>query len=1335
MNLENFATSESGVIIGAPGIGKTYSLKELTNILNNKKVPCLLLPIDKLGVDTEAALTAELRIKDNFIEYLDKQNRTSSVGILIIDAFDAARSEVAQKFYIGLIRRVMNKLKGRWNVVVSVRTYDAKKSEELQDLFPQTANLLPPNEFQMEGVHCRHFYIPKLSETEVQEAAISIPELDGLYTKGSDDFKELLRIPFNLWLLEKLLSQNININELSSISSEVQLLGLFWKQRVTDQIHSEDIIAILSKVAGRMVDRRSLSVRKDEVYEIGISTVWTSLFSTEILNELTTTAQRITFSHNILFDYAVSVLFIEDEPENAIHFITEDLSRPLFLRPSLNYHFTRLWYDAPGIFWKSFLHFLPSTIVHLRLFARLIPASVVVQEARAITQLKPVLDLLSEKDPIANEVVLRIFQALRSLDIINDELWVQFFNNITDWLHPNYAWDLAILTSSTLDRAQVASNKDTIKICGQISRKLLDWIWQNTQKDKKSWYDNLGSRLTVPLVSKTYWTDPSASHALLENVLRLPQEENFPIDYLFRLTNEIDKIWPHDPDFVVSIYLTVFTHFETSEDKTNLGTPILPMTSTRRQDYHLCQYSLIEHLPKFIRSAPLHAIKAIIDSLNFFIISTQVAGYLKDGVKIEELIEEFDFMGRKAKYLQDSSYIWDASEYQDEPIKMADELFKYISEIASFETQLQVLDSILDVFCDRVWVAFFWRRLLSTASKLPSIFLSRIFELCIAQPIQTGADTIHELGMFLEASARLFSPKQIKQIENTVVDLPKGEIDIKQKESLEHIRDRLLARLPLESLQTETAKKIREEMISSDKIPDNKPLAIFTSWSEPFTTEKWLKEKGADLEKPENQELQKFFDPLDKFTSEWLNKVPDGSSINSILPILKNTYASLKRNVAADKPVLDETWTKLASCAERISKGCSDPESEAFKFCRDVLLLCSEHYKPEPDPENDAKFDHPHWSPAPRNEAAQGLPWLAIRKPDKEIISAINRLVRDPKPSVRWLVIAEIWRLYTKTPDIFWDLAEYVSENESNRTIQDALCRSLSYIISKEEIKSVDILKNLIEKRLSLSEDNDLLATLVSLLMWLVIVQENPWAIDNVNKFLEDPIRFSKPLKRAVFDALSYIKFKDFDSPEMSTAVDQSIKWLLRSIDSARSGIISIRSIQDNQPNEDSLSKLRDIYGVIDEIVMQIYFNIRDRSVNGVISNTLDQKHKEFYFKIKPLLEKVLSFALDQNSGIMFASTAHHFMELLNRVLRHDPQSVLHFAVGVAKSSEPYGYNLDSMAVREVTKLLESILSDFRDKVRDGESLQDLLDLLDIFAKTGWPEALRLVWRLDEVFR
>ena len=101
----------------------------------------------------------------------------------------------------------------------------------------------------------------------------------------------------------------------------------------------------------------------------------------------------------------------------------------------------------------------------------------------------------------------------------------------------------------------------------------------------------------------------------------------------------------------------------------------------------------------------------------------------------------------------------------------------------------------------------------------------------------------------------------------------------------------------------------------------------------------------------------------------------------------------------------------------------------------------------------------------------------------------------------------------------------------------------------------------------------------------------------------------------------------------------------------------------------------------------------------------------------------------------MVASTAQRFMELLNGVLKYDPKDVLHMATEVVESSKATGYNLDPLAIREVVKMVETILADYRDEVRNGASLQDLLNVLDVFAETGWPDALRLVWRLDEIFR
>lgn len=775
--LSGFAFDGNGVVIGPPGVGKTFVLKSLASQLIGMKFPCLYLPIDKLGVDTESGLKAELTIKGDFVDFLRSQRTANctSRGLLVIDAFDAARSETAQRFFLALIRGVIDKLHESWNVIVSVRTYDAMKSEELLDLFSAASETLPPDEFQMTNVHCRHFAIPKLTDDEIKAAGTTV-DLYGIYERGSEDFQDILRIPFNLWLLEKLLLREPDIPELSSVTSEVQLLGLFWKQRVIDGPLGEDKRVLLSKVARKMVAERLLSVRTDEIYS-GERESWHSLSSSEILISTSTTGQRVAFGHNILFDYAVSVLLIEDEPEKLVDFVSEEPSRPLFLRPSLDFYFTRLWHIEPDLFWKVFWHVLGmESEVHMRLVARLIPTKVIASEARKFAEIEPLFDSLAGMGSVAGEAIFRVLQALRVLEIKRDELWVQFLDRASEHLARRFAWDLSTAISSILSRAEGTGDKVVLQLCGRVGRRILEWIWQQREgKDKKdAWADSLGASWVVPIVVKTFGTDPQASRSVLEKILELVNEEGFPIQFLHRLTSDLERIWPYDARFAALVYITVFGHYETSEEKVSMGSPIVPMSTTRRQDYEMCQYNLAEHFPGFLRAAPVPATRAVVDCLNRYIMARHVFGHLKEGVELDDLPEKFQFRGKIACYIPDGSCVWDnGSGYVEEPIKMADELFEFIGELASVqENSVDILDSLLDVLRDRAWVAFFWRRLLRIASQVPGVFAQRLFELCIARPIQIGMDTLYEIGLFLEVAACHFADTQLLQIEQSIVTLP-----------------------------------------------------------------------------------------------------------------------------------------------------------------------------------------------------------------------------------------------------------------------------------------------------------------------------------------------------------------------------------------------------------------------------------------------------------------------------------------------------------------------------------------------------------------------------------
>ena len=1332
-DLQDFATRGNGVIIGSPGVGKTYLLKELYRSLEALEIPELILPIDQLGDGTDKTLREELSYEGDLIERLKSVPVSGKKAILLFDAFDAARDEQARKRFLNLIRRAILELRESWNIIVAVRTYDAKKSQELLDLFgnPDDADLI---QYKSTDILCRHFTIPSFDEDEILQVFDQIGCPKSIYNEGSQDFKDILANPFNLWLLEKILKSSDEVPDFSQIHSEVQLLSLFWQRR----IENENSEHVLRQIADKMVQERSLSVRIDDIYDdVNFDkpvrrTAWDRLQSDEILAKISPTGQRIAFSHNILFDYAISVLLIDDEPQHLENFVSEDPSRPLFLRPSLTYFFTRLWYNKPEIFWKAFWHIFPSDqSVHLRLVARLIPTSIIANEAREVTQLTSLLEKLQNGEKIASEAIIRLLQSLRMLQIERDTLWTDFFDQISAHLHSDFAWDLATLTSDILERAEKTENTIAMDACGRIGRRLLKWVWQEREKSENDWYNRLGGYWAVPLVAKTYCTNIEESRVLLEKALQLTNEDNFPISFLSWLTEHVNRIWKSDSEFVMSIYSTVFSHQFTSEGETERGGFVLPITTYRSQDFDMCKYRLIKHFPDFLQAAPLPATQAAVRSLNFFI-------FQEHTVRTED-IEMFNFRGKPTHFVQDHSYIWDAQRSSDESIELADALFEFIEELAKPEDPR--LDSLLDVFRDEVVVAFFWKRLLKIASQLPRIFAPRFFELCIAKPIQIRFETSYELGLFLKAAASEFTREQLLQIEESILAIPEGTED--NRESLEMCRDRLLAQIPANLLHTDEAKRIQQEMERKNSIPENRPPVSFRTWSEPVTEEKWLQSQGVDTTTPENQGLQRFSETLNKFSSDWQNSEPTTEAAKLILPHLQEVHAALKNHTEADKEVTTLLWRNLTGCVAILGRIANNLESDFFSFCRQVLLEGAEHEQPKPNPEYDDQFDGPGYSPFPRHEASRGLLRLAFHQPDTAILDAIEALADDPVTSVRMVTAIELFRVYDKAPEKFWHLMEDRATNERNLTVQEYLYLTLTQVAGKakeNEDKTTRVMAKLLEHTPLPPGELASFDPFSFLLMNLAIRCENSWALKTIeDTFFKDPIRFSNLLTRAVSQVMKdYVVPKHLKTSNGPERTKQAIKWLEKVIDVVSNSLGELYKILKERETEEVAKQVRDTYTVIDRIITRLYYEVahkKDQSEKQAEEISFELRC-EFYNEVKPLMKQVITFAQDPEHGLMFAPTAHYFMQVLTSFLSCNPKEVLHLAAEVVKSSERFGYNLDGLAVRDVVEFVEIVLADYRHEVRDDEEcLKDLLNLLDMFAKTGWTDALKLVWRLDEVFR
>jgi hypothetical protein len=118
-----------------------------------------------------------------------------------------------------LIREVIE-AQTRWRVVASVRKYDLRHSPELQQLFRGILDLSVSPELQdSEFAAFRHINVPLFTDNELDQLRSQAPDLDALFRIAPLVLRELLRVPFNLWLMTDMLQTGIGLNELQPIST------------------------------------------------------------------------------------------------------------------------------------------------------------------------------------------------------------------------------------------------------------------------------------------------------------------------------------------------------------------------------------------------------------------------------------------------------------------------------------------------------------------------------------------------------------------------------------------------------------------------------------------------------------------------------------------------------------------------------------------------------------------------------------------------------------------------------------------------------------------------------------------------------------------------------------------------------------------------------------------------------------------------------------------------------------------------------------------------------------------------------------------------------------
>ena len=351
--VEAAALEGSLLIIGEPGAGKSGVLNALARHLREQGNDVLELAVDRHSIESLEGLSRELQLKHSLLEVLEAWDGTGPAW-LIIDALDATRGGQGEGVFRTLITQILERCQ-RWHVVASIRTFDLRMGQQFRTLFTGT----PPNSdlARSEFSNVRHINIPPWSKSELQQLRDQVPTLSAALTDAPPQLRELAVVPFNTRLLGELIADNVSMVELNRVSSQAELLGLYWERRI--ERHGTPAETCLCDIVRAMVEARALRVRKHEVASNAPAMIDTLSYEGVLI--IAENNRWVQFRHHILFDFAAARVFLNpDEIVNGAQHFPKAEARGSLLAPALAFVLQETWDLEPDriSFWTAVGHIL-----------------------------------------------------------------------------------------------------------------------------------------------------------------------------------------------------------------------------------------------------------------------------------------------------------------------------------------------------------------------------------------------------------------------------------------------------------------------------------------------------------------------------------------------------------------------------------------------------------------------------------------------------------------------------------------------------------------------------------------------------------------------------------------------------------------------------------------------------------------------------------------------------------------------------------------------------------------------------------------------------------------
>lgn len=1299
------------LIIGEPGAGKSGVLNALAKSLSASGADVLELAVDRHSVESLEGLSLELGLKHPLLEVLEAWDGPEP-AYLVVDALDATRGGRGEGVFRALIERVLE-LKGRWNVVASIRNFDLRMGLQFRALFKGTPPERSLTDPAFSGV--RHIQVPAWSAAELGQVLAQAPALDACITRAPARLRDLAMVPFNTRLLSELIFGG-SVGGLDQVSSQADLLRLYWEHRLGG--HGLPARASLSRVVRLMVEARAL--RAPVIQAAGNDPAMIDTLCKE--GVLVREGERwVQFRHHLLFDYAAARLAFEpSDIVSGVYRFNKADALGLMLSPALGFVLREIWETETdhARFWTALGRLINDADGDpiIRSMAGRLGAEFPTAAADCLW----LGNLAISGDATAPKTLSHVSGALvvrlEDEKEVALEPWGYLAARIATMPGP-VAGTLRFLLHHLIERIKDGS---LTPMLGGAARALLahGLIQQEA---------GFIVRSAIAFVIDTYATDVAASRTLLKQIFTRERLDRFGHEEVPTVCYKIAAVGAVDPDFATDIYQVVFD-YEVAEDRqTRLGqSQILNLTSNAIQDYGMARWSLGEYLPQFLEHQPRAAVKAVVAAVKGYIGREHPVG--EDALNVH-----LHLGGREIRLREDRSYIW-AHDPDNQYDRDAESL---VSKLRARLRDAPQLDAaiLIDLLIDEAESAIFWSRMFLCAVERGDNLIDQLWPFAATEPFLVLPDTRKDAIDVVAAGFGRRRKDEQEAFERAALVFDFDRFTYRD-EARQRFLERVFAAIGRDNLTTDNARAMVDAKRHEAPV-HNQRLFVVRSSDGAADDFHWI--ENLDRTAPENSPVIAAINAAETQLGLKLgsDEKPAGSlaealaclrAVQLAVTVDNTPNADLLRHAEA---IIGQGCHAIVSRKLLVSDPPPTPDQDALFV--DLWTIAARSESPEIDDTTEEQFEESAaWgSPAARIEAAEAAFDLVYQRPDlyRVIFPLAELLLNDPHPAVRLNAAVRIGRIWDIDRERFWQLVTQVLADEANLTvIEHVLGDLVSRLIHSDQSRTVALLLALMHREPSGSDRarrvRKAIADKLSVL-WVTYRSDEAKAV--LDEWLASPWEYSDEARTVLTTLSGAVVAGIGENADKDAGLRKRSQALVSDIVEAANARLAVHMTAPTLDDAEA-KEARECANLIDVAGKEMYFATREATGKRESEPALGHAGLDVFFRENAdLLKRIGAQATPH--------TTHYLLQLVERLVDVDPAGAFDLAASFLRAGSQSGYQNEPLAVDLLVKLVGVFLADYKEIFEDVDRRASLVDCLETFLEAGWPAARRLLYRLPELIQ